>query len=435
MESTRWMFSVLILTSLLAPVVIAEEIPPLSAEEIDEAFSQNEAPEKVAVLSGLDVMVLEDFKPFWGKTVGLVTNHTAIARDGRHLSRLIEEHPKIKLGALFGPEHGVWGQEEAGKKIEHATGDHMPVPVYSLYGKDRKPTAEMLQGLDLLIYDIQDVGVRFYTRITTMGLCMEAAAEHGLAFYVLDRPNPIGGEKIEGPIPDPDLKSFVSYYPIPIRYGLTPGELAKMIIGEQWLEIPRPVQLRVIEMKGWRRNLWYDQIDLPWVAPSPNMPDLQTAAFYPGMCFFEGTNLSEGRGTDFPFRQVGAPWIDGASWAWRMNKKKLPGMHFAPAYFKTKTIPGKVTRPRFEGQRCEGVLLQCNSLKSFDPVRTALYLMADLGSHYPEQFEINNYFTTLVGRKDVADVIRQGGNPDGFILKWRRELSEFEKKRRKYFLY
>lgn len=387
------------------------------------------------VWSGLDVLVEQDFEPLWGLSVGVVTNHTGVTKTGKHIADLLYEHPKVRLAALFGPEHGFWGQEVAGAPLRSVTEERTLVPVYSLYGRTAKPTAAMLRGIDILLYDVQDLGVRFCTYISTMGLAMEAAAEQNIPFLVLDRPNPIGGEILGGPVLDLELRSFLGRYPIPIRYGLTPGELAQMINGEGWLEGARKADLRVIGLRGWKRSLWHDETDLLWIAPSPNLPTIDTAAFYPGVCLFEGTNLNEGRGTRQPFRQVAAPWIDSASWAKRINARRLPGVIFAPVAFTPVSLPGKCLKPRYQDQLCHGVYFEYPDKRSFEPIRMTLYLLADLARHYPEQFKFSPYFTTLIGQKGVDQWLLEGKNPDGLILQWEAHLRRYRAQSRKYLLY
>jgi len=267
--------------------------------------------ESAAVQSGLDVLVAQNFAPLANRRLGIVCNHTARDRSGRHLIDLCQQSGVCQITAIFAPEHGFRGTFADGKNIADAVDSLTGAPIYSLYGENLQPTAEMLKNVDLLVYDIQDVGVRFYTYISTLTNVMRAAAENHLPIVVLDRPNPIRGDRIEGPMLEPQFRSFVGPHPIPIRYGLTAGELARLINGEHWLGDTLRAELTVIKMQNWRRAMWFDETGLPWFPPSPNMPTLLTATVYPGFCFMEGTNLSEGRGTDSPFVQFGAPYFDG----------------------------------------------------------------------------------------------------------------------------
>ncbi|HEV2247514.1 MAG TPA: exo-beta-N-acetylmuramidase NamZ domain-containing protein, partial [Terriglobia bacterium] len=258
-----------------------------------------------SVLTGIDMLEKEDFAPLKGLRVGVITNETGVDSEGRRTIDLLNHAPGVQLKAIFSPEHGLWGKEDStvASTREPLTG----LPVYSLYGESRRPTVQMLQGLDALVFDIQDVGVRFYTYITTMAYAMEEAAKNHLAFYLLDRPNPIGGSIVQGPILDSDLRSFVGYYALPVRYGMTMGELAEMFNGEEHLG----VNLHVIKMQGWERTDWLDETGLKWMNPSPNLRSLAETILYPGVGMIEGANISVGRGTDTPFEVLGAPWIDG----------------------------------------------------------------------------------------------------------------------------
>jgi uncharacterized protein YbbC (DUF1343 family) len=248
---------------------------------------------KPPVQTGLDILLSEQTELIHGEKIGLVTNQSGINRNSISNYTLLMGLENVHLKTIFSPEHGFFGNFSAGQKIEDQHLKKFPM-IYSLYGNTRKPTLEMLDGLDLIIYDIQDIGARYYTYISTLGLVMEAAAEAGIPVIVLDRPNPLGGLKIEGPVLDLKYSSFVGMYPIPIRYGLTIGELAKMIVGEKWIKsIPK---LHVIKLQNWKRNMVFDETNLPWTKPSPNIPDLETAIIYPGMCLLEATNMSEGRG-------------------------------------------------------------------------------------------------------------------------------------------
>lgn len=399
------------------------------------AWSDEEAKKGAEVMTGLDILVEKDLQPLWDRHVGIVTNHTAITKDGKHITQIVYDHPKVNLIALFGPEHGIWGDEVAGAKLGDATDPRTQIPIYSLYGETHKPTPEMLEGIDLLVYDIQDVGVRFYTYISTLGLVMEAAGEQGIPVMVLDRPNPIGGEVVGGPVIDMTLKSFVGQFPIPIRYGMTVGELAHMINEEGWMAEGVKVDLEVVAMRGWNRAMWYDDTDLPWVAPSPNMPDLKTAAVYPGTCFFEGTNLSEGRGTEQPFLQMGAPWVDPAALAERMNALNFPGLRFHAIEYTPVSIPGKSVRPRYMDQVVRGVQLELEDMRAFDPIRMALYLLADIARNNPEEMRFTSYFTTLLGQRGVDEIMKQGGDLEQVIEGWEEDLTAFSQRRQLYFLY
>lgn len=308
------------------------------------------------------------------------------------------------------------------------------VHVYSLYGKDRKPTQKMLKGIDLLLYDIQDIGARFYTYITTMGLVMEAAAEADIPVIILDRPNPLTGIRIDGPILDLEFRSFVGYYPIPFQYGMTSGELAQMIRSEKWIEsIP---SLEVIPLSGWRRALWFDETDLPWIDTSPNIPDLNTAVVYPGMVLLEATNVSEGRGTDHPFLWIGAPWIDGTALSHQMNSATLPGVAFRPVQFTPMEMKGKVVEPKYEGEICHGVEIRIVDRFIYQSVTTAITLLTILNAHYPDKLRIKtDIMNRLTGSDMLSKALAAGTSAEDIVAEYSDALKSFDVLREKYFLY
>jgi uncharacterized protein YbbC (DUF1343 family) len=337
-----------------------------------------------SVRTGLDVL-LEDYPDFLkGKTIGLVTNHTGISRKGEKNYKLFKNNPDIILKRIFAPEHEIYGESDAGAEIEYDNEKDSGPEIVSLYGKTRKPTAEMLEGIDLVIYDIQDVGTRFYTHISTLGIVMEAAGENDVNVMVLDRPNPLGGEIIEGAILDTAFKSFVGYYPIPTRYGLTVGELSQMAVKEGWLSSVPP-ELTVIKMDGWKRSMFFDDTDLTWIPPSPNIPDLETAMIYPGMCLYEATNVSEGRGTNKPFKQIGAPWMN-YDIAKEMKIQGLKGVDFKYAKFKPKNLPGRAEKPKFSGYFCVGQKIVITDKNEFRSVDTAIYSLMITIMFYMDNF-------------------------------------------------
>ena len=345
------------------------------------------------VRTGLDVL-LEDYSDYLkGKTIGLVTNHTGISRKGEKNYKLFENNPDITLKRIFAPEHGFYGEASAGAKVEYDNQKDSGPEIVSLYGKTRKPTAEMLDGIDLVIYDIQDVGARFYTYISTLGIVMEAAGENGVNVLVLDRPNPLGGEIIEGAILDTAFKSFVGYYPIPTRYALTVGELSQMAVKEGWLSSVPP-ELIVVTMDGWKRSMFFDDTGLPWVPPSPNIPDLETAIIYPGMCLYEATNVSEGRGTNNPFKQIGAPWMN-YDIAKEMKNCELEGAEFKYAKFKPKNLPGRAENPKFEKYQCLGQKIVVTDKYKYRAIDTAVNSIYITYGFYTDEFR---YDPTRLGR-------------------------------------
>ena len=371
------------------------------------------------VQTGLDVLINEKLEIIKGKKVGLVTNHTGVDRSGKPNYEILMQLSDVDLKAIFAPEHGFFGKVSRGQKVDDLKQDGLPV-IYSLYGKTDKPTPDMFEGLDVIIYDIQDIGARFYTYISTLGLVMEAAAEADIPVIVLDRPNPLNGITIEGPVLDINYKSFVGMYPIPIRYLLTIGELAKMIIGEKWIEhVPK---LTVIEMAGWERTMYYDDTGLSWISPSPNIPDLETAILYPGMCLFEGTNVSEGRGTNYPFQYIGAPWIDSSKIIKAIEGKYIPGVVFEPISFIPISIPGKSLKPKFENEKCYGIKIILIENKIYKSVDTAVQLLKIIQELYPEKFQWNDFIYKLWG--------------NGMILEYDEDITKtFANRFSNYFIY
>jgi len=336
--------------------------------------------DKVTVLTGLDVLLEKKIALITGKAIALVTNQTGIDRYGIPNYKRLLALDDIYLKVIFSPEHGLFG--EADEEITYDKKITDLPEVFSLYGTVRKPTPEMLQGVDLIIYDIQDIGARFYTYISTLGLVMEAAAELQIPVLVLDRPNPIRSDIVEGPLLDLNYQSFVGKYPIPIRYGWTVGELAQKIVAEQW--IPAVPPLSVVSMEGWYASLWYDETNLPWVKPSPNIPDVGTALIYPGMCLLEGTNVSEGRGTEHPFKWFGAPWIDGKILSQELNKLHLPGVVFVPKSFTPISIPGVADKPKYENQLCDGIEIRVITRNKYQSLNVGVSVLKKLQELYPE---------------------------------------------------
>ena len=336
--------------------------------------------DKVTVLTGLDVLLEKKIALITGKAIALVTNQTGIDRYGIPNYKRLLALDDIYLKVIFSPEHGLFG--EADEEITYDKKITDLPEVFSLYGTVRKPTPEMLQGVDLIIYDIQDIGARFYTYISTLGLVMEAAAELQIPVLVLDRPNPIRSDIVEGPLLDLNYQSFVGKYPIPIRYGWTVGELAQKIVAEQW--IPAVPPLSGVSMEGWYASLWYDETNLPWVKPSPNIPDVGTALIYPGMCLLEGTNVSEGRGTEHPFKWFGAPWIDGKILSQELNKLHLPGVVFVPKSFTPISIPGVADKPKYENQLCDGIEIRVITRNKYQSLNVGVSVLKKLQELYPE---------------------------------------------------
>ena len=366
---------------------------------------------KVTVLTGLDVLLEKKIDLITGKAIALITNQTGIDRYGIPNYKRMLALDEIHLKVIFSPEHGLFGEADEEITYDKKIAD-LP-EVFSLYGTVRKPTPEMLQGVDLIIYDIQDIGARFYTYISTLGLVMEAAAELQIPMLVLDRPNPIRSDIVEGPLLDLKYQSFVGKYPIPIRYGWTVGELAQKIVAEQWLAATP--SLSVISMEGWYASLWYDETTLPWVKPSPNIPDVGTALIYPGMCLLEGTNVSEGRGTDHPFKWFGAPWIDGKILSQELNKLQLPGVVFVPKSFTPVSIPGVADKPKYENQLCNGIEIRVIARNEYQSLNVGVSVIKKLKEFYPENIVFKeNRLNRLWGSDTLVKELQKKQIPINF---------------------
>ena len=374
------------------------------------------------VLTGIDVLVRDGFRQLRGRRLGLITNHTGLDGRGKSTVSRLYESSAVDLLALFSPEHGLHGRLDVpliGDSEDEGTG----LRVYSLYGETRQPTAEMLAGIDTLVFDIQDIGSRFYTYISTLGLAMQAAAEHGLRFVVLDRPNPINGVGVAGPVTDPGRESFTAFHKIPVRHGMTVGELALMFRHELDIEL----DVEVIRAEGWSRSQYFDRTGLRWVNPSPNMRSLAQALLYPGIGLLETTNLSVGRGTDTPFEVIGAPWLDGDAFALELNRLDLPGVTFIPLRFTPDAS-------KFEGEACGGVNILVTERPVFDPVRTGLEIASTLRKHYPEAWDIDSYDRLLV-HQATLDAVRAGRPYTEIKTDYREGLEDFVIRRRAFLLY
>ncbi|MBN2600552.1 MAG: DUF1343 domain-containing protein [Candidatus Marinimicrobia bacterium] len=388
------------------------------------------------VKTGLDILREQNFEQFAGKRIGIICNHTACDKTGEHIVDLFHESGQCLVTAIFSPEHGFRGLHADGQTINDEKDPKTGAMIYSLYGQTNRPTTEMLENVDILIYDIQDVGARFYTYITTMSLAMESAAKHGIPFVVIDRPNPIRGDITEGPVLDMDFQSFVGSHPIPIRYGLTVGELAKWISGEIFNKNAVMVDLSVIQMVGWKRSLWYDQTDLPWISPSPNMTTHETAIVYPGFCLLEGTNLSEGRGTDKPFLKFGAPWIDSQQYTNALNALKLKGIRFRPITFTPVSIPNVAYKPKYESQLCGGVEIEIIDRDKLDPIVAMLIILEKTRDLYPEYFTLRTTINRLYGSDKLVNSLSNGTpSVKTLVDGWKPDLDNFIKTSEKYHLY
>ncbi len=387
------------------------------------------------VLTGLD-QIQEYRHLFNSKKIGIVTNHTAVNRQGEHITDIFLEMPDVQVTALFGPEHGVRGHATAGEHVDSQVDPLTDYPVYSLYGASKKPTLEMLKNIDVLVFDIQDIGARFYTYIWTMFYALQAAAENDIAFIVLDRPNPITG-KVEGPILKKEFSSFVGLQPIPVRHGMTVGELAQLFSGEGGLGENIKADLTIIPLKNWRRDMWFDETGLDFIPPSPNMPSLETAMIYPGTCLLEGTNVSEGRGTDFPFLMFGAPWINADLLCEKLNATNLIGVDFDPVEFTPVSMPGKSLHPKYENEKCLGSKIRITDGDSLNAFECGVHIIKTLHDLYPDDFEFrqDGFFDKLCGTDVIRTGIKKGRDNAPLIRTWSSSQEAFLRMREKYLLY
>jgi uncharacterized protein YbbC (DUF1343 family) len=412
--------------SIVAAAILRPPLPelwptPWAMPRSVEGPRDRASVETADVLNGIDVLRREGFRLLEGRRVGVITNHTGRARDGTSTIDLLARAKNVTLVALFSPEHGLRGQadEPVGDTVDEKTG----LPVYSLYGPRRRPTAEMLQGVDTLVFDIQDIGARFYTYITTLGYAMEEAAARGIRFIVLDRPNPITGQEVEGPVADPDALSFTAYHPIPIRHGMTVGELALLFNAERKIG----ADLHVVKMEGWKREYWFDQTGQEWVNPSPNMRSLTAATLYPGIALLETTNVSVGRGTDRPFELFGAPWMDGRRVAEELNRRGIPGVRFIPIRFTPHAS-------LFAGEECGGVAIVVTERAAVRPVRLGIEIAVVLHRLYPEVWH-SEAFGRLLAHRRTLELLKKGADADAIERAWREELEAFRQIRQRYMLY
>jgi uncharacterized protein YbbC (DUF1343 family) len=379
------------------------------------------------VKNGLDKL-LQDPSIIKGLNIGLVTNQTGVTMNLKSNINALHEHSSVNLVSLFGPEHGVRGDVQDAIPVESNRDRTTGLPVYSLYGESMKPTSEMLEGLDALVFDIQDVGARFYTFTSTLTYCMEAVEEANIPLIVLDRPNPLTGSVVEGNILEPGFASFLGLHPIPTRHGLTIGELALMVNKKF------NAKVELVKMNGWERPMWFEETGLPWVQPSPNIPTVETAIVYPGTCLFEGVNVSEGRGTTRPFEYIGAPWINDEKWAEKLNDLLLPGVRFRASSF----IP---TFWRFKDEVCHGVQLHLTDRSRFQPVLTGLHMIATLLSMdsgkvvWEKSNEEAYHFDLLAGTDKTRKLLMQGASVDEISKDWLIGVEKFMAERRNNLLY
>ncbi len=403
--------------ALLAAVVLVS-ITGVVAGQAPQARPPEEPP---AVRCGVDVLARDGFRPLVGRRVGLITNHTGVDQSGRTTLDLLRAAPGVTLVALFSPEHGLLGTKD--EKIGHGTDPNTGLRIWSLYGETKRPTAEMLEGIDTLVYDIQDIGTRFYTYIATLGYAMEEAAPRDIRVVVLDRPNPITGTRVFGPLSE-RAGEFTSYDRLPLVHGMTVGELAKMFNAERNLG----VDLVVVHMEGWKRRMWWDETGLTWINPSPNMRSLTQATLYSAVGLVEACTVSVGRGTDTPFERLGAPWLDGRRLAARLNTRNLPGVRFVPFTFTPQSS-------KHAGKLCGGVQVLLLDRERFDPLETGLAIAAELESLHPESFDYENVDKLLMHKAVLRVATQPADAADPSRARWRADLEAFLAVRAKYLLY
>jgi uncharacterized protein YbbC (DUF1343 family) len=391
--------------------------------------------ERKAVKLGLDKILSERADGLKNLRVGLICNQASVNHQFQHAADLFQENERINLVKLFGPQHGIRGDVQDNMvETAHAVDRATNLPIYSLYSETREPTEEMLSGLDAVVFDLQDVGCRVYTFIYTMANAMIACAKFGKKMFVLDRPNPIGGAVVEGNTLEKGHESFVGQYPIPMRHGLSVGEIAKLFNSEFDINC----QLEVITMDGWERENFYDETDAPWVMPSPNIPAVDTTIVFPATVFFEGTQVSEGRGTTRPFEIVGAPYIDAKKYADALAALKLSGVYFRPTNF----LP---TFQKHAGKTCGGVFVHILDREAFEPVITGLAMVKTVFDLYPSEFRWKNPpyeyvfdrnpFDVIAGTEKIRRMIEQGKSIKDIKLSWKKDVEHFKDLREKYLLY
>jgi uncharacterized protein YbbC (DUF1343 family) len=398
----------------------------LSALPAAKDVAAHKEKKKNKVTPGVEVLLDDQKELLKGKKVGLITNPTGIDSKLNSIVDLLYNDPDIELTALFGPEHGVRGDAQAGSYVEFYIDEKTGLPVYSLYGQTKKPTPEMLENVEVLLFDIQDVGTRHYTYIYTMAYAMEAAKENNIPIVVLDRPNPQGGLSADGPVLEPEAASFIGLYPIPTKHGMTIGELANFFNEEYEIG----ADLTVVKMKGWKRSMDYDDTGLPFVLPSPNMPTVSTTIVYPATGLIEGTNLSEGRGTTKPFELIGAPYINSTDLAAELNSLSLPGVKFRAASFTP-------TFSKHAGKLSHGVEIYVTDREEFDAISTGLHIIKTIHGMYPNDFQFlsNNFFDKLIGNDWVRPMILEGASAAEIMNEYQVELDEFKKVRKEYLIY
>jgi uncharacterized protein YbbC (DUF1343 family) len=400
---------------------------------------QGAAPSARRVRTGAEVLIARQLAPIKGKRVGLITNQTGTV-GGEHLVDILARSKDTRVVAIFAPEHGFRGEAEAGRTVHDGVDPSTGIRVFSIYGSTKKPTPAMLRGIDVLMFDIQDVGVRYYTYISTMGLAMQAAAEAGIDFLVLDRPNPLGGEYIAGFTMEPAHRSFVGQFAIPMVHGLTVGELARLIKGRSLMPGLGSLPLDVVAMEGWTRRMRWPDTGLPWQRTSPNVPSYETALLYAGMGLFESADASEGVGTQTPFQQAGTPWADGARLAHALASAGLPGVTFEPVRFSPRPIRGMVSKPRFDGVELSGVRLKVTDHASVTPVETGVAVFSAFARAASEARRAGfisrpDWLAKLSGTRRLQTLIANGADHRAIAREWAADIAAFKAARTPYLLY
>lgn len=387
---------------------------------------------KPALLFGDDLLISSHLDLIKGKQIAVTANRASVLSDGTSLLDTLLRIDGVKIGAVFTPEHGYNIDISAGTTVDDSA--FGAIPFYSLYGKNKKPDSKILKGIDLILFDLQDIGTRFYTYISTLFYVMQAAGENNIPVIVLDRPNPIGGNRVDGPVLEPGFESFVGIASIPVIYGMTAGELAQLFTGEKMFKTEP--ELKVIRMKNWSRDSLFNDYNLEWINTSPNIPDFETALIYPSTAFLEGTNVSEGRGTDKPFKQIGAPFINSDELVNELNQYQHKGISAKPVNFIPVSIPGKADNPKFKDRTCNGVLLTVMDQDEFQPMVFSVQLLSVLHKLYPEKFKFNApVFDKLMGESSTREMILSGRTVDEIIDTWKQGVEKFIKIRTKYLLY
>ena len=426
-----------ILTIVATLLAVSAIILPMNTSE---ALEKSSYPVEYRVLTGADLLVSDGFSILSSKRVGLIANQTTRAQ-GEHLADLLHQAENVSLAAIFAPEHGFRGLAEAGATVKDGADPETGVTVHSLYGSQKKPSQKSLRNIDVLLFDIQDIGVRYYTYISTMGLAMQAAAKAGIPFVVLDRPNPLGGTYVAGFVLEPNLRSFVGQYPIPIVHGLTVGELALMIRDLNWLPGLENLDLKVIEMQGWNRSMRWPQTRRDWVMTSPNIPTFASALAYPGIGIIGETMLAnEGRGTVIPFQKFGSPGLNARRATNWLNTVGLPGVRFRTTDYVPRSIPQVATEPRFRGRLVKGIQPVVTDVDKYLPLETGIYaltyLVADARTRgFRKPYVNRRMFHLISGTKRLHRMLMAGEPAGAIIAAWRTEVATFKRQRKPYLLY